>query len=118
LPEIQPVAEGEKVSVGPFQHPVKPALPEIRARLLGVPKLLSDSAAVYGPQKEWPWAVVTARRATLPQDFGGWIILEDVRRSFAANALLVLILFVVPIIAVFVVPLVLRWAHLVPPAAK
>jgi hypothetical protein len=36
-----------------------------------------------------------------------------VRRAYA-NALLILILFVVPAIAVFVVPLLLRWAHLVP----
>ena len=40
------------------------------------------------------------------------------RRSLAANALLVVILFVVPIVAVFVVPLVLRWARLLPPRRR
>ena len=40
------------------------------------------------------------------------------RRSLAANLLLVVILFVVPIIAVFVVPLVLRWAGILPPPVR
>ena len=81
---------------------LKPALPEIRLSAPAVPKLLPG--ATYAAT-----APTGLRRLDYP---------EDVRRSFAANALLVLILFVVPIIAVFVVPLVLRWAHLVPPAAK
>ena len=42
-------------------------------------------------------------------------MLKVMRRRFLANTLLVLILFVVPILAVFVVPLVLSWTHLVPP---
>ena len=37
-------------------------------------------------------------------------------RRLPANLLLIIILFVVPLIAVFLVPLILRWAHLVPPA--
>jgi hypothetical protein len=43
---------------------------------------------------------------------------ESAPRSFGAYLLLVLILFVVPAIAVFVVPLVLRWAGILPPPAR
>jgi hypothetical protein len=43
---------------------------------------------------------------------------ESAPRSFAAYLLLVLILFVVPAMAVFVVPLVLRWAGILPAPAR